>query len=77
MDLTGLTRREAEELMAEMGQPDYRGRQLFQWVQARRVATVEAMSSLARTLRAELAARTQEWAEFSHAVNVLLMGTPA
>ena len=57
MDLTGLTRREAEELMAELGQPGYRGRQLFQWVQARRVATVEAMSSLARTLRAELAAR--------------------
>jgi 23S rRNA (adenine2503-C2)-methyltransferase len=57
MDLTGLTRREAEELMAELGQPGYRGRQLFQWVQARRATTVEAMTSLARTLRAELAAR--------------------
>ncbi len=57
MDLTGLTRREAEELMAGLGQPGYRGRQLFQWVQARRATTVEAMTSLARTLRAELAAR--------------------
>jgi len=56
MDLTGLTRGEAEELMAELGQPGYRGRQIFQWVQARRVTTVEAMTSLARTLRAELAA---------------------
>jgi 23S rRNA (adenine2503-C2)-methyltransferase len=57
LDLVGLLPGEAEALMEELRQPRYRGRQLFQWVQARRATTVEAMTSLARGLRAELAAR--------------------
>jgi 23S rRNA (adenine2503-C2)-methyltransferase len=57
MDLVGLLREEAEALMEEMGQPWYRGRQVFQWVQARRALDVGAMTSLPRNLRALLASR--------------------
>jgi 23S rRNA (adenine2503-C2)-methyltransferase len=56
-DLTGLLREEVETLMVELGQARYRGRQLFQWVQARRATSLEAMSSLSRALRADLAGR--------------------
>jgi len=57
LDATGLLRDEAEALMAELGQSRYRGRQLFQWVQARRVTNLGAMTTLPRTLRATLAER--------------------
>jgi len=56
-DLTGLLQAEVEALMVELGQPGYRGRQLFQWVQARRATSLETMTSLSRRLRAELASR--------------------
>jgi 23S rRNA (adenine2503-C2)-methyltransferase len=56
-DLTGLMRGEVEFVMDELGQPRYRGRQLFQWVQARRATSLEAMTSLSLQLRAELAQR--------------------
>ena len=54
VDLVGLLPAETEALMEEWGQPRYRGRQLFQWVQARRATTVEAMTSLSRELRSAL-----------------------
>jgi 23S rRNA (adenine2503-C2)-methyltransferase len=57
LDATGLLRDEAEALMAELGQSRYRGRQLFQWVQARRATNLGAMTTLPRTLRATLAER--------------------
>jgi 23S rRNA (adenine2503-C2)-methyltransferase len=57
LDLVGLLPNEVEALMAELGQPGYRARQLFQWVHARRATTVEAMTSLSRDLRGKLAAR--------------------
>jgi 23S rRNA (adenine2503-C2)-methyltransferase len=56
-DLTGLLQQEVEALMVELGQPGYRGRQLFQWVQARRATSLDTMTSLSRHLRAELASR--------------------
>jgi 23S rRNA (adenine2503-C2)-methyltransferase len=56
-DVLGLSRPELEALMAELGQPRYRGRQTFQWVQARRVRDVEAMTDLPRSLRPVLAGR--------------------
>jgi 23S rRNA (adenine2503-C2)-methyltransferase len=56
-DLTGLLRDEVEALMVELGQARYRGRQLFQWVQARRATSLEAMSSLSRALRDDLTGR--------------------
>jgi len=43
--------------MVELGQARYRGRQLFQWVQARRVTDVDAMTTFSRDLRAMLAGR--------------------
>jgi 23S rRNA (adenine2503-C2)-methyltransferase len=54
VDLVGLSRDEVEELMVELGQPRYRGRQLFHWVQAHRAVDVGAMSDLSRAFRAEL-----------------------
>ena len=57
VDLVGLFPAETEALMETWGQPRYRGRQLFQWVQARRATSVEAMTSLSRELRADLPSR--------------------
>ena len=57
VNLVGLLPKEAEALATELGQPAYRGRQLFQWVQARRATDLDAMTSLSRALRAELASR--------------------
>ena len=58
-DLVGLLPTEIETLMAELGQPRYRGRQVFHWVHARRAAGVELMSNLSRTLRAALSSRAR------------------
>ncbi len=57
LDVTGLLRDEVEALMVELGQARYRGRQLFQWIQARRATDVHAMTTLSRALRATLAER--------------------
>ena len=57
VELAGLLREEAEALMEEMGEPRYRGRQIFQWVQARRALESSAMTSLPRALRGLLATR--------------------
>jgi 23S rRNA (adenine2503-C2)-methyltransferase len=54
VDLAGLLREEVEAMMQTIGQPAYRGRQLFQWVQARRALDMDAMTSLPRALRALL-----------------------
>jgi 23S rRNA (adenine2503-C2)-methyltransferase len=54
LELTGLLREEVEALVKGLGQPAYRGRQLFQWVQARRMTDPEAMTSLPRAFRATL-----------------------
>jgi 23S rRNA (adenine2503-C2)-methyltransferase len=56
-DLTGLLQAEVEAVMVELGQAGYRGRQLFEWVQARRATSLETMTSFSRSLRAELANR--------------------
>jgi 23S rRNA (adenine2503-C2)-methyltransferase len=58
-DLTGLLREEVGALLSELGQPAYRGRQLFQWVHARRALTVDVMTSLPSALRGLLAERVQ------------------
>lgn len=59
VDLVGLGRAEVEELMAELGQPRFRGRQIFHWVQAHRCVDVVAMTDLSQALRAELGQRMQ------------------
>lgn len=53
-DLTGLTRKEAEDLAEGLGQPRYRGRQLFRWVQARRALDLRAMTDLSQAFRTML-----------------------
>jgi len=58
-DLVGLLPAEVEALMAELGQPRYRGRQVFHWVHARRVVDFEAMTNLSQTLRAALTGRAR------------------
>ncbi len=58
-DLVGLLLTEVETLMGELGQPRYRGRQVFHWVHARRAADMEAMTNLSRTLRAALTSRAR------------------
>jgi 23S rRNA (adenine2503-C2)-methyltransferase len=59
VELVGLLREEVEALLSELGEPRYRGRQVFQWVQARRALDTDAMTSLPRTLRAVLAGRVR------------------
>lgn len=59
LDLVGLSRGDVEDLMAELGQPRYRGRQVFHWVQSRRAANVGLMTDLSQVLRSELAERAR------------------
>lgn len=55
LDLAGLLPSELETLAADLGQPAYRGRQIFRWIQARRANAVEAMTDLPRDVREVLA----------------------
>ena len=57
LDVTGLASDELETLAEAMGQPRYRGRQVFRWVHARRVRDVAAMTDLSRPFRETLQAR--------------------
>jgi 23S rRNA (adenine2503-C2)-methyltransferase len=50
-DLTGLTRPEAEALAESLGQPRYRGRQLFRGVQARRATRLDDLTDLSKAFR--------------------------
>ena len=59
VELVGLLRQELEALMGEMGEARYRGRQVFQWVQARRALDTDAMTSMPRALRGILAERVR------------------
>lgn len=57
VDLVGLPRPEVEALVEELGEPRYRGTQIFRWAQARRVRDVAAMTDLPGSFRAVLASR--------------------
>ena len=52
--LTGMTREELERFSEGMGEPAYRGRQLFGALQRRRLRTFEEMTDLPKPLRARL-----------------------
>lgn len=56
--LVGMTLKEIEDLMAELGEAKFRARQLFQWVYARGVKSFAAMTNLSRELRSKLEERT-------------------
>ena len=54
VDLVGLLRSEVETLMQELGEPSYRGGQLFHWVQARRATDVSQMTSISNAFKESL-----------------------
>jgi 23S rRNA (adenine2503-C2)-methyltransferase len=54
-NLFGLGRDGLADLMAGLGQPAYRAGQVFRWLYARRVRSIEGMTDLPRGLREQLA----------------------
>ncbi|MGC9093752.1 MAG: 23S rRNA (adenine(2503)-C(2))-methyltransferase RlmN [Bacteroidota bacterium] len=52
--LVGLTLQEMTELAEELGEPRYRGQQLFAWVYAHRSSSIEEMKNLPRAFREKL-----------------------
>ena len=59
VDLVDLTRDETRALLASLGEPAYRGDQVFRWVHARRVEDAALMSDLGKALRERLGALVQ------------------
>lgn len=57
--LIGLTRDELESFARDLGQPDYRGRQLYRWLYARRARRFDEMSDLPTAFRDELATQAE------------------
>ena len=57
LHLTGLSEAELTAFMQEMGEPSYRGKQIFAAVQARRLGSFDEMTDLPKDLRASLAER--------------------
>lgn len=55
VDLVALLPEEVSTLLAPLGEPPYRGRQVFAWVHAREVGDFDAMTDLPKGLRAWLA----------------------
>lgn len=55
--LTGLSREELERLVEEMGEPRYRGRQIFSALHRRRLRSFDEMTDLPKSFRARLAER--------------------
>jgi 23S rRNA (adenine2503-C2)-methyltransferase len=56
-NLVGLSRAELTAAMAELGEPAFRARQLWQWMYVRGATSFDAMTSLGKPLRARLAER--------------------
>ena len=69
-NLFGLDRPALEALVADLGEPAYRARQLFVWLYRKRARSLEEMTDLGKDLRARLAASYEvRWpavAERSH-----------
>lgn len=59
LDLAETDRAELEELLAGIGAPRFHARQLFAWIHRRGITSFDAMTDLARDLRARLAERFQ------------------
>ncbi len=57
VQLLGLTLETLTESLAELGQPPYRARQVFEWVYRHGVTDFSHMTNLPKALRAELATR--------------------
>lgn len=52
--LAGMTKEELEEFVVSIGEPRYRGRQLYEWMYARRASRFEEMTPLSADLRRKL-----------------------
>ena len=57
LHLTGLSVAELSSFVEELGEPDYRARQIFAALHHRRLRAFEAMTDLPKSLRAKLATR--------------------
>ncbi|MBZ0169652.1 50S rRNA methyltransferase [Candidatus Methylomirabilis lanthanidiphila] len=75
IDLKGLSLEEMERLVADHGEPSYRGRQLFHWVYGRGARTFAEMTDLSVALRAGLAEQASISALASLAKEVSRDGT--
>jgi len=62
INMIGLTLEEMEQWMGSIGQPGYRGQQLFQWVYQKGVRSFAEMTNIAKPFRHQLA----ELAEIGH-----------
>ena len=58
-DLLALDEQEMTALMRDIGEPPYRGRQLFEWVHEKGARSFDAMTNLPAALRQRLAAEVQ------------------
>ena len=53
-DLKGMLPAEMETFVADLGEPSYRARQIFDWVYNKGVAEVEEMTNLSKSFRTAL-----------------------
>jgi 23S rRNA (adenine2503-C2)-methyltransferase len=58
IELKGCNQERLEEIAEQLGQPAYRGRQLFHWMYARNVPDFDQMANLPKDFREKLAAET-------------------
>jgi 23S rRNA (adenine2503-C2)-methyltransferase len=58
--VTGLFPEELEQLVSSWGEPDYRGRQVFEWVHQRGVLDASAMTNIPLALRRHLSAASSQ-----------------
>lgn len=54
IDIKSLTLKALEQKLSELGQPKFRGKQIFDWIHKKRVYDFDAMTNLPEALRAEL-----------------------
>lgn len=53
--LIGKTLKELQEVVAALGEPSFRAKQIAEWLYQKRATTIEEMTNLSKTLRAKLA----------------------
>ncbi|MBO4289040.1 MAG: 23S rRNA (adenine(2503)-C(2))-methyltransferase RlmN, partial [Lachnospiraceae bacterium] len=53
-DLRSMTEAECRGLMKDLGEKEYRGSQLFDWIHGRRCGSIDDMTNLSKALRERL-----------------------
>lgn len=59
IDLKSMDAQELTGLMKELGQPAFRGKQIFDWLHQKQVTTLEEMTNLPKALREQLKEKTK------------------